>query len=39
MAPRTSGTAVGLHSSGRMFALVAGFLPAGLLGGCVSIAE
>ena len=37
LAPRISGHAVGLHPLGAMFALLAGFQLAGLLGGLVAV--
>lgn len=37
LAPRISGRAVGLHPLGAMFALLAGFQLAGLLGGLFAV--
>jgi predicted PurR-regulated permease PerM len=37
LAPRISGHAVGLHPLGAMFALLAGFQLAGLLGGLFAV--
>jgi predicted PurR-regulated permease PerM len=37
LAPRISGHAVGLHPLGAMFALLAGFQMAGLLGGLFAV--